>query len=262
MTYKNGVLDFTVTERTVTQIKTGIQFSTQDVGTAKLTFNLTKDGVPLPLSAVSGRLVLVMSDGSRFIREVAIVDKVNGVVEYVLTNEEIRHYGAVSAELNLYYTTGQSMSVHKFGFTIDQALIDQNIVPIAEYYIDDFESLKQKINELYDESVQIIEELRKKFEDLDNIETKDGAQSKADAALSDAKAYTDKHASDKTNPHAVTKAQVGLGSVDNVKQATKQEFDSHVADTVKHITAEERTVWNSAENNAKAYTDVHEKKKR
>lgn len=35
------------------------------------------------------------------------------------------------------------------------------------------------------------------------------------------------HAADKTNPHAVTKAQVGLGNVDNVKQATKQEFDAH-----------------------------------
>lgn len=35
------------------------------------------------------------------------------------------------------------------------------------------------------------------------------------------------HAADKTNPHAVTKTQVGLGNVDNVKQATKQEFDAH-----------------------------------
>lgn len=35
------------------------------------------------------------------------------------------------------------------------------------------------------------------------------------------------HAADKTNPHSVTKAQVGLGNVDNAKQATKTEFDSH-----------------------------------
>ncbi|WP_239256697.1 pyocin knob domain-containing protein [Listeria ilorinensis] len=35
------------------------------------------------------------------------------------------------------------------------------------------------------------------------------------------------HKDDKTNPHAVTKAQVGLGNLDNTKQATKAEFDAH-----------------------------------
>ncbi len=38
------------------------------------------------------------------------------------------------------------------------------------------------------------------------------------------------HLSSKTNPHGVTKTQVGLGNVTNVEQAGKTEFDSHVAD--------------------------------
>ena len=44
---------------------------------------------------------------------------------------------------------------------------------------------------------------------------------------------------------ALTKSDVGLGNVDNVKQASKTEFDSHNSDAVKHITAAERTAWNS-----------------
>lgn len=36
------------------------------------------------------------------------------------------------------------------------------------------------------------------------------------------------HLADTNNPHKVTAAQVGLGSVDNVKQAAKTDFDSHV----------------------------------
>lgn len=261
MIYKDGVLNFTVTQSGSSPVTTGIQFSTQDVATAKLTFRLTKDGVPLPLSAVSGRLVMVMSDGSRFIREISLVDKVNGIAEYVLSDAEIKHYGQVNAELYLYYANGQSLSVHKFGFSIDQALIDQNIVPVAEYYIDDFESLKAKINELYDEVIETVDELREKFSDLENIETKAGAQEKADAALSAAKAYTDQHAENKENPHNVTKAQVGLENVDNVKQAAKQDFDTHVSDDVRHVTTEDRNAWNSAEGNAKAYIDLHEKRK-
>ncbi|HZK25079.1 MAG TPA: hypothetical protein VFC74_06795, partial [Oscillospiraceae bacterium] len=49
----------------------------------------------------------------------------------------------------------------------------------------------------------------------------------------------------KTGAVTLTKADVGLGNVDNVKQATKAEFDSHNGDTIKHITAAERTGWNA-----------------
>ena len=56
------------------------------------------------------------------------------------------------------------------------------------------------------------------------------------------------HISEEDNPHAVTKAQVGLANVDNVKQATKTEFDTHNSDTAKHITASERSNWNSKQN--------------
>ncbi|MFB4260774.1 hypothetical protein ACE106_16650 [Shouchella clausii] len=56
------------------------------------------------------------------------------------------------------------------------------------------------------------------WSDWEQIETVAGAQAKVDA-----------HANDKGNPHNVTKSQVGLGNVDNVKQATKAEFDAYVA---------------------------------
>ena len=42
----------------------------------------------------------------------------------------------------------------------------------------------------------------------------------------------------------LTKADVGLGNVDNVKQATKTEFDGHVDDGTRHITTQERNNWN------------------
>lgn len=47
--------------------------------------------------------------------------------------------------------------------------------------------------------------------------------------LGAAMGYTDAHANRTDNPHGVTKEQVGLGNVDNVKQATKAEFDAHVS---------------------------------
>lgn len=261
MIFRQSTLNFDITSYSQAVIRTNIQMSTQDKGTAKLTFKLTKNGVSLPLSGVNLVLTMFFSDGSRSDRTLSIVDKINGIAEYVLSDDEIKHYGKVEAVLNLYYVNKQALSAHEFTFEIVRNLVDRNIVPVAEYYIDEFEKLKVMINKLYDETIQTVEELREKFSDLENIETKDGAQAKADSALSDAKSYTDQHAADKTNPHNVTKSQVGLGNVDNIQQAAKKDFDKHVADNVRHVTTDERTAWNAAESNARAYTDAHEGKK-
>src|SRR5690606_34184310 len=51
-----------------------------------------------------------------------------------------------------------------------------------------------------------------------------GAQAKANAVQTN----LTNHINNKNNPHGVTKSQVGLGNVDNVKQASKSEFDAHV----------------------------------
>ncbi|WP_226570351.1 BppU family phage baseplate upper protein, partial [Bacillus stratosphericus] len=114
---------------------------------------------------------------------ITIIDRVEGQAEYILSDQEIKHYGNVQAELNLYYANDQSLSVHQFSFNISKSLIDQDIVPITEYYVDEFEALREIINQLYDESIQTIDDLRDKFEELENIETTAGAQQKVDVAL-------------------------------------------------------------------------------
>lgn len=60
--------------------------------------------------------------------------------------------------------------------------------------------------------------------------------------------------SGRTGAVTLAKTDVGLSSVDNAKQATKTEFDSHVADEVKHITATERTTWNAKASTVAATT--------
>ncbi|MED0799308.1 phage baseplate upper protein [Bacillus inaquosorum] len=248
MIYNDASLSFEVTSRTKTNIHTNIQYSTRDIGTAKITFKLAKDGDPLPISnATHGKLFMRMADGSEFYVNMEVGDALGGVLFYVLTDDQIRHSGTVMAELYVSYDNGQSLSVHKFSFEIDKALIDANIAPLAEYYIEDFEDLKADINKTTDEINQTLNEIKAKFNEFENIETKAGAQEKANAAEANAKAYTDLHTVKTDNPHKVTKAQVGLANVDNVKQAAKTDFDTHVADNVRHTTADERTKWNGSQ---------------
>ncbi|WP_039072973.1 phage baseplate upper protein [Bacillus sp. MSP5.4] len=248
MIYKNTAVHFDVNAQVKRSVSANIQFSTQDIGTAKLSFNLTKDGVPLPISkATHAKLFMRFTDGSQVYVNTEVEDALKGVIFYVLTSEQVKHYGTVQAELYVNYDNGQKMSVHKFSFVIDRALVDQGIAPIAEYYIEDFETLKAVIQEMADDAEQLLAKLEKKFETLNNIETKDGAQQKADAAQKNAEDYTDQHAAKTDNPHKVTKSQVGLDKVDNVKQATKAEFDTHNRDDIRHITADERTKWNAGQ---------------
>lgn len=234
MLAKDGALSFDVNAQTKRPINAAIQFSTQDIKTARLSFKLTKDGVPLPLSAVVGKLVLAMADGSRFVRAITLVNKPEGLAEYVLAADEIRHYGAVKAELILYYTNGQALSIHKFGFNIEQSLIDQDIVPVAEYYIDDFETLRGQINDLYDDVVATVAEIEAKFEDLDNVETKAGAQEKVDAHANN----TDVH---------VTPQKKAEWDAKETMTGAQAKVNAHANDAIKHVTNEERSAWNSKE---------------
>ncbi|WP_333980578.1 hypothetical protein [Bacillus pumilus] len=55
------------------------------------------------------------------------------------------------------------------------------------------------------------------------------------------------HFDDQNNPHKVTKNQIGLDKVDNVKQASEVEFLAHKKDTELHVTADKQKSWDAKE---------------
>ncbi len=128
MIYKNANVTYDINSHGSNGRSTNIQFMTQDTGSAKLSFSFTKDSVPLPLSAVDAKIVLLYPDGSFYKRSLTLVDKVNGKAEYILSDAELKHPGIVKAELKLYYTNGQALATSFFTFTISKTLEDQNIV--------------------------------------------------------------------------------------------------------------------------------------
>ena len=153
---KNADLTLNISPTSSQYTATKIRFSTQDGGSAKLTFFLFKEGVELPLNGVTGKIAMRMADGSKFVDTVTLADKQKGIIEYKLTQEQLKHFGQVVAELYLNYVDGQKISVHRFSFRIEQALIDADIAVQAEYYIDDFESLKATITDMVDETKEVI----------------------------------------------------------------------------------------------------------
>ncbi|WP_345806133.1 hypothetical protein [Bacillus subtilis] len=103
-------------------------------------------------------------------------------------------------------------------------------------------------------------ELKSHTEDITNPHKVTKAQVGLDKVLNMEQATKlefDDHVKNLSNPHFVTKEQIGLGNVTNVEQASKINFDNHASDKTIHVTVDDRNKWNTAEANAKAYTDVH-----
>lgn len=162
---KNAELTLNISATSPQYTTTKIRFSTQDGGSAKLTFFLFKDGVELPLNGVTGKIVMRMADGSKFLDTVILADRQKGIVEYRLTPEQLKHSGQVISELYLNYVDGQKIAVSRFSFRIDQALIDIDIPVLAEYYIDDFSSLQSAINGIADETTATIQDVANNVEE-------------------------------------------------------------------------------------------------
>ncbi|AFJ62835.1 MULTISPECIES: BppU family phage baseplate upper protein [Bacillus amyloliquefaciens group] len=253
--YKTGGVAFDINANRTNGRTTNIQFMTQDTGSAKLSFSFTKDGTPLPLSAVDAKIVLLYEDGSFYKKSLAITDKVNGNAEYMLSDEELKHYGTVKAEIKLYYSNGQALATSFFTFSIAKTLEDQNIVPTADYYIDDFETLRDGINRIVEEISQTIEELQKKFADLEAIETKEGAQQKADDAEEKARAYTDEHANDEEKH--ITASERKAWNAKETPSGAQKKVDAHANDQEKHVSAADRKAWDAKETPSGAQDKVN-----
>ncbi|MED3511725.1 hypothetical protein [Bacillus velezensis] len=82
--------------------------------------------------------------------------------------------------------------------------------------------------------------------DLDRHITKD-ERSYWNGSDERSKSFLAEHTDNQSNPHKVTAEQVGLGKVDNVKQATKSDFDNHLNDTNVHINKSDRDRWDAAQ---------------
>lgn len=227
--YKSAIFDFDVSTIDSKNNNPDYYFSTQDLGgTSQLVFNLKKNTLALPLSnAASAKMKMIMADGSQYIVNPSISNPLEGQIKYSLTDDQLKHSGKVYAELYITYPA-QGVQVHKFGFTITKALIDSDITPVITYYVQTWEEWEAYFQLKMDEMDQELAGLQTQADNLqtqfdsfepsqfaqqtdflahtsnteihvtaeektawDAKETTEGAQEKADKALSDAKIYTD-----------------------------------------------------------------------
>ncbi|EAD4693097.1 BppU family phage baseplate upper protein [Listeria monocytogenes] len=210
--HKNGVYDFNVTTQEDKPLQKSVFYTQDSGGTARLIFNIDKDNQDLVLSSAAElELAMILAKGteseSKYLVKPTITDGVRGIAEYVLTDSQISHAGTAIAELYIKYKNSQAMRVYKFSFEIKKALIDSDFFPVAEFYVERWDDYEK----IFDES---FERLNAKLDDVDK---------KADDL--------------KTQFDAMQPAQF----------AQKTDLNAHVNNADIHVTAADKTNWNSKE---------------
>ncbi|RJB66292.1 BppU family phage baseplate upper protein, partial [Listeria monocytogenes] len=229
--HKNGIYDFNVTTQEDKPLQKSV-FYTQDTGgTARLIFNIDKDNQDLGLSSAAElELAMILAKGkeseSKYLVKPKVVDGVQGIAEYTLTDSQIAHDGNAIAELYIKYKNSQAMRVYKFEFEIKKALIDSDFFPVSEFYVERWDDYEKIFDESFERLITKLDSVDKKADDLktqfddmqpsqfaqktdlnahvNNLdvhvtsadktnwnakETATSAQAKADKALADAKAF-------------------------------------------------------------------------
>lgn len=165
--YKKGDIEVSINERGVDRGNVNANFYTEDKSTSAINIYVKWDKHPLNLNNVNMQLQLDLfhSDGSIFMDEpLNIIYAENGLVQYKISDNVIKHVGKVNAKLFLKNDT-QSVHVADFGFNIkDSGVTDAVDKEITVNLVDD--SVRRIIQE------NAIELLGDDFKDDVSVELK------------------------------------------------------------------------------------------
>src|SRR5699024_8016537 len=138
--YKKGDIEVSINERGVDRGNVNANFYTEDKSTSEITIYVKWDKHPLNLNNVNMQLQLDLfhSNGSIFMDEpLNVIYAENGLVQYKISDNVIKHVGKVNAKLFLKSDT-QSVHVADFNFNIkDSGVTDAVDKEITVNLVDD-----------------------------------------------------------------------------------------------------------------------------
>lgn len=120
MIYKNKDINTNINEKTVELGNIGVNFYTEDEGTASIRIYINWNNKPVDLNKINMKpvLSLFMQDGSIFEGEkVEVILAEKGLIQYKIPSNIIKHVGKVNAKLFL-VSDNESIHVANFNFNI------------------------------------------------------------------------------------------------------------------------------------------------
>lgn len=215
----------------------GVMFYNQDINTATLSFQVTKDGMPVSFSDATSQTLIAINtaDGSFFVENMVVVDALDGVIEYTLPADVLARPGQATAQIYI-NTNGEKTTVTTVTvkFNIEAALINEVDAELKIFYIRTIEDLKESVRDS-------LVPLEQQIEAVNNqLINGDYALNTAVTTLIDGvKSLLKTHEDNKSNPHNVTKSQIGLTKVDNTSDLEKPISDvqkNYIDNTITTLT--------------------------
>lgn len=193
MIYKNKDINTNINEKTVELGNIGVNFYTEDEGTASIRIFINWNNKPVDLNKINMKpvLSLFMQDGSIFEGEkVEVILAEKGLIQYKIPSKVIKHVGKVNAKLFL-VSDNESIHVANFNFNIIDSGIEGAVAKeISVNIVDDVvERIMNEQPELFKgEKGDAL-----KFSDLTEDEKKElkgDKGEKGDSVLASPKIYT------------------------------------------------------------------------
>ncbi|MDW3946586.1 BppU family phage baseplate upper protein [Staphylococcus saprophyticus] len=160
MIYKNKDINTNINEKTVELGNIGVNFYTEDEGTASIRIFINWNNKPVDLNKVNMKpvLSLFMQDGSIFEGEkVDVILAEKGLIQYKIPSNVIKHVGKVNAKLFL-VNDNESIHVANFNFEISDSGVEEPVKKELSFNLLD-EAIKQIVSasamELLDDTFKL-----------------------------------------------------------------------------------------------------------
>ncbi|WOZ56246.1 minor tail protein [Brochothrix phage BtpYZU03] len=233
-----------------------VAFYNQDVNTAILQFNVTRNDAPVPLGKtnVEGYIVLLHEDGSRIQDNLEIVDEIKGIIQYTIPKEFLKHTGKVLGQVYVAVKGRDDTAVmRKISFDIKQDLMTGFSAAVKLEYIKTFDDLQAQIKQ----RVAAIEEAIANGEDYvaRMIETLDTGKKEIAATVSKANTDINKVATDAKKNVTVTADTAKKDIASKATEATT-DIDKAVSVGQKKITDTSNAATATVTSKAKEVTDA------
>lgn len=160
---------------------TNISFTNMDIGTAKITFELLKDGRPMPVSEknVDVYAFLESRNGSKIEVPLEFEDPFKGIVSLSLDKDFLEACTNSTVEGQLYITMhkkndtyndySNTVALQRFEFAVEDALINQITGKTKIEYIRSFDNLKIEVREKIEEMQENIGEIETLVKEINDL---------------------------------------------------------------------------------------------
>lgn len=174
-------------------VSTGFVFYSYAKNSNALEFHFKdQQGQPVDLMGTKVRLLLIVREDGEdkefktLDEEIVTESSLNGIVRYIIPDRLMGYQGIVDGWIYLDFPDGSKTDEVHFKFTIERSKIDDAFLDAGDFYIKDFEEIKNQVNQSATEAMALIDSTKAEFSalvavladankfrtDIDTLETK------------------------------------------------------------------------------------------